>query len=86
MAMTTKITWTQVLAVLLFILVVYMILTRIYGHSATDIAIALGLFTLLFVNQYQLNREVGEIKLSLKHSFQRVHEDITMIKRKLKVD
>jgi len=82
----TKFNWTQAVMIILFIFVVYMILTRLLGHSATDLAIALGLFGLLFVNQYQLNREVGEIKTSLKHSFQKVHEDIMVIKRRLKVE
>lgn len=84
--------WTKVLVILLFVLVVYMILTRLFGHSATDLAITLGLFTLLFVNQYQLNREVGEIKSALKYDFIKVKEDIqkvnkgiTLINTKLKI-
>lgn len=34
---------------------------------------------------YNLNREVGEIKISMKHSFDRVKEDMELIKKKLKV-
>lgn len=74
-----KINWTQVLSIILFVIVVYMILTRLFGHSATDLAITVGLFVLLFINQYQLNREMGEIKSALKYGFIKVKEDISRI-------
>lgn len=87
-----KINWIQVLSIILFVIVVYMILTRLFGHSATDLAITVGLFVLLFINQYQLNREVGEIKSALKYDFIKVKEDIqkvnggiTLINKKLKI-
>lgn len=78
-----KITWIQALSIVLFVLVVYMILTRIVGHSATDLAVAIGLFILLFTNQYALNREVGELKIQSKQRFEKVKEDITLINTNL---
>ncbi len=76
-------TWTQAASIILFILAVYMILTRLFGHSVTDLAITAGLFTLLFINQYHLNREMGEMKTSMKFSFTHVKDDIGTIKNDL---
>ena len=59
----------------MFILAVYFILTRIFGHSATDITISASLFTILsgIIYQignmvYKLNREFGEFKIKTIHS------------------
>ncbi len=79
-----KIGWLEVLIMVMFVIVVYMILTRLFGHSATDLAITVGLFTLLFANQYKINRELGEIKISITQSFERVKEDMHQIKSRLK--
>lgn len=75
-----QLTWVQGLVLVLFILVVYMILTRLFGHFATDLAIMLGLFTLLFANQYQLNREMGVLQEVIRHNFRKVREDIDDLK------
>lgn len=80
-----KITWVQALSIVLFVLVVYMILTRIFGHSATDLAITITLFTLLYVNQYHLNREVGEIRITTKQSFEKFREENNLIKQDLQL-
>lgn len=80
----TTFTWTDALLIILFIAVLYLILTRIFGHSASDLSILIGLFTLLFTNQYRLNREIGEVKMTMKHSFEKVKEDITAIRVKVK--
>ncbi len=74
------------MSIILFVVVIYMILTRIFGHSATDLAIVIGLVVLLFTNQYGLNREIGELRISIKHSFENVKNDIELIKRRLKIE
>ena len=79
-----KFTWIDALIIIMFIVVVYMLLTRIFGHSATDLAIMAGLFGLLFVNQFKANRERGEMKVNMSHSFNKIKEDIDLIKEKLK--
>ena len=74
----------------MFILVVYFILTRIFGHSATDITISASLFTILsgIIYQignmvYKLNREFGEFKIKTIHSFSKLREDINKISKKI---
>lgn len=76
-----KFDWVDVLIIALFVIVIYMVLTRIFGHSATDLAIMMGLFALLFMNQYKINREIGEIKTTMKRSFEKVKHEISLLKR-----
>ncbi len=57
-----EVTWYQALAVALTILFFYMVLTRIFGHSVTDLSIVISLFGMLCTWLYNLNREVGEVK------------------------
>ncbi len=80
-----KFTWIDGLIVLIFMVVVYMLLTRIFGHSATDLAITVGLFVLLFTNQYKINREMGELKSNMAHSFNKIREDVGLIRTRLRV-
>lgn len=83
--MVKKINWVDILIIILFILAVYFILTRIFRHSASDLAISVTLFTLLAAALYRLNREVGELKIRTINSFDKLREDINSIKKKLKV-
>ena len=69
--------------VLLFLLFVYFVLTRIFGHSATDFTIMITLFTILGGLLYNLNREFGEFKVKTVHGFGKVREDIKEIDGKL---
>ena len=88
-----KIPWLEILLVILFILSVYLILTRIFGHSATDLIISTSLFTFLGGLVYyildhliKLNREFGEFKIKTISAFERLKEDINKIKLKLKIE
>lgn len=83
--MTRKINWIDILIIILFILAVYFILTRIFGHSASDLVISITLFTLLAAALYRLNRELGEFKIKTLNSFDKLKEDINLIKEKLKI-
>ena len=67
--------------IILFILSVYFILTRIFGHSATDVTISVTLFTLIGGLLYKLNREFGEFKIRTVNSFERLKEISNKIKR-----
>ncbi len=83
--MVTKFIWLDVLGVVFLLFAIYLILTTIFGNSATPIEVTLMLFIglgSLFGSQlYKLNRETGEIRVSMKQSFERVKEDIKEIKR-----
>ena len=70
--------------ILLFLLLVYLILTRVFGHSATPIEITLTVFTVLGGLLYKLNREVGEIKIGVSNGFQNVAKDMNEIKNKIR--
>lgn len=89
-----KFGWVDVLIVILFLLSVYLILTRIFGRSATDLAIGVSLFTFLGILIYQnninttnhiikLNREFGEFKIKTINSFDKLKEDLGEIKDKI---
>ncbi len=82
-----KIIWLDLIGIAFLIFAVYLILTTIFGNSATPIEVTLMLFLgigSLFGSQiYKLNREVGEIKINMKHSFDKIKDDINSIKKKL---
>lgn len=78
----------NILLVVFFIGTVYMILWRIFGNSPTDFQViswVVGLFSVavfkLFTFTYNLNREVGELKIGIKSGFGRIKEDIQEIKK-----
>lgn len=75
----SKISLIDAMIIILFLMEVYFILTRIFGHSATDLTIAITLFTLLGGMMYRLKREVGELKIKTINSFGRLNEDIRQI-------
>ena len=82
--------WLDALMILLFLLAVYFILTRIFGHSASDIAIFVSLFGFLAVALYKLNRVFGEMKVrvsyvekGIKEGFDRVRGDINVLKEEM---
>lgn len=83
--MKVKISWIDILLVILFIISVYFILTRIFGHSATDLTISVSLFTFLAGLLYKLNRELGEFKIKSINSFDNLKQDMTLIRKKLKI-
>jgi hypothetical protein len=81
----TKIKLIDIIIIILFILAVYFILRRIFGHSATDISISVTLFMLLGTLLYKLNREFGEFKVKSVYTFEKMKEDLNLIKKKLRV-
>ncbi len=80
-----KFGWIDILIIILFLLSVYFILTRIVGKSASELAIGITLFSLLAVVLYKLNREIGEFKIKTVNSFNKLREDTSLIKEKLKI-
>ncbi len=81
------ITWLDILGIALLLFAVYLILTTIFGNSATPIEVTLSLFLglgSLFGSQlYKMNRELGEIKVGLKHSFHKVKLEMGNIKSEI---
>ena len=75
-----KINLIDIAIIALFFLAVYFVLTRIFGHSATDLSITITLFTLLGSMLYKLNREVGEFKIKTISSFDKLRLDINGVK------
>jgi len=80
-----KISWIDIVIIILFLLSLYLILTRIFGHSASDLTITITLFSLLGGLVYKLNREFGEFKIKTVNSFTNLKGDINLIKKKLKI-
>ena len=81
--MTKKIDFIDIIIIILLVLAVYFILTRIFGHTATDTTISVTLFTLLGGLLYKLNREFGEFKIRTMNSFNNLKDDIKEIKERL---
>ncbi len=93
-----EINWIESILILILIILFVMILTRIFGNTATDIQVYLAFFSGLTavamyainihrdVSNYliKLNREVGEIKAEMINSFKKVRNDINEIKEKIK--
>ncbi|MBL7100459.1 MAG: hypothetical protein ISS23_00725 [Nanoarchaeota archaeon] len=88
-----KFKWINILLVLLFLLLVYLILTRIFGHSATDLIINITLFTFLggliyFLNNnimhyiIKLNREFGEFNIKTTNGFDNIKKDMVKLNKK----
>ncbi len=90
-----KIELFEVLLWIVAIILFVMILTRIFGNSATDTQIYLGFFTSLLIiighiiklntNIGDINRELGEFKIKTINSFDNLKSDMELIKNKLKI-
>lgn len=90
--MKKSISLIDVLIVVLILLAIYLIMTRILGHSATDIQIFITFFLLLTSliykltsSIYSLNREFGEFKIKTMNSFKIMKEDIGGLRNELKI-
>lgn len=83
--MVKKINWIDIVLVILFILAIYFILTRIFGHSVSDLAISVTLFSFLAGALYKLNGEFGEFRIRTINGFNKLKEDTNLIKKKLKI-
>ncbi len=84
----TLLNWIlNVLLILLLIIGAYLLIARILGHSPTDFQLILwvvGFFGTamlkIFSLIYNLNREMGEIKMNIKNSFNKIKTDVKDIK------
>lgn len=81
-----KIEWIEILFLIIIIILFVMILTRIFGNSATDVQIYIGFITslvaiMIFIAKHY--RETGEIRRDMRHNFQMVKEDINRIESKI---
>lgn len=86
-----EITWYQVLAVALTILFFYMVIMRILGHSATNFTLLITASGTLVTWMYSLehrfsalNREVGEMHINMKNSFNNAKRDMDELKLLIK--
>ncbi len=82
-----RFSWLDIIIILLFLFSVYLILTRIFGNSASDLSIIVSLFglfgslvTRVMYAVYHLNREIGEFKIKTAHGFQKVKDDMDFVK------
>jgi len=72
----------NILLIVFLITGIYLFITRIFGHSPTDFQLILwllGFFSTtilkIFTLIYNLNREIGEIKIQIKEGFKKIKED-----------
>ena len=76
--------WLDLLGIIFLLFAVYLILTTIFGNSATPIEVTVMLFvglgTLFGTQLYKLNREIGETRVKTKHGFNKMKEDFGIIK------
>ncbi len=86
----------RIILVITAIAVAYLSLRFVFGNSPdlsqinsmfiTMIITALFTLTITFMKTFShINREIGEIKIDMKHSFDRVREDMELIKKRLKI-
>lgn len=87
--------WVLNILILVFLIgTIYMILWKILGDSPTDFQViswAVGLFGAavfkLFSFTYNMNREVGELKIGVRSGFGSVREDFRRVKEDIgKID
>jgi len=93
--MAKRIGWLEILFWIVMAILFIMIMTKVFGKSATDIQIFLGFFTGLLIlmghiiklkgDVNHLNREFGEFKIKTINSFKNLKKDISSIKKKLKI-
>jgi len=77
----------NILLIILIIVGIYLFLSRIFGYSPSDFQLILWLFGFfgtamvkMFSLVYNINREVGELKIGVKNSFDKIKKDINIIK------
>lgn len=75
----------NIIIILLAILVIYWLIQLILGGSPGIGEINFALIIMMasfFIKTY---REVGEIKIGMRYSFNKIKEDMFLIKKKLKI-
>ncbi len=70
----------NIIIILLAILVVYWFIKLIFGGSAGLDEFNFAIIILLGGFLIKLYREVGEVKVGIKHSFENIKEDISLLK------
>ena len=78
-----KVSFIDLLTIVAFLVVFYLILTRIFGHSATDMQLMVGVFTALMIYLAKLDREIGESKIDTKHRFGNIESNMNIFKDEL---
>lgn len=80
----------NILLIVLLIIGIYLFFTKIFGSSPTDFQLILWLFGFfgtamlkVFNMIYGLNRETGELKISVREGFQKIKKDIYNIQQNL---
>lgn len=87
-----KLEWIDILIIIFAVLVIYMLLTILFGESATPIEVTMGLFGFLGGLFYKLtkdltssinklNREFGEFRIRVVNSFDNLKKDIFGLKK-----
>ena len=81
-----KIEWLEIFIWIVILILFGMILSRMFGKSATDVQIYIGFITslvaiVLFMAKHY--RETGEIKINMRHGFNKVREDIKRLENKI---
>jgi len=62
---------------------IFMLISRLTGHSATDVQIFLTIFGLVFTSITDMHRRIGSIESRVESGFKKVSEDMSLIKTKL---
>lgn len=77
-----KTNWFEIVFWVILIVLITMIITRIFGSSATDIQIYIAVTTgMLTIMGYivKMNREIGELKTQMMNSFKKIRKDINKL-------
>ncbi len=85
MARSTFDTFLSILLILLSALIVYWFMQLLFGGSPGLSEFSVGLIVLLSGFFIKMYREVGEIKVTMRHSFSKMKEDMESVKKKLKI-
>ncbi len=76
----------DIIIILLSILVIYWMLQLIFVGSPGLVEFNFAVIFLLSGFVIKIYREIGEIKMNMKHSFINIKNDINLIKKRLKVN
>jgi len=64
---------------------IYWLIQLIIGHSPPLSSMNTIFIVMIIGMLFHLYREVGEMKIDMKHSFTKIKDDMNLIKKKLKV-
>lgn len=75
----------NIIIILLTILIIYWFFELIFGGSPTLTEFNFALIILMAGLLFKIYREIGEIRIGMKHSFYNIKNDMSLIKNKLKI-